>query len=369
MTEPIYVTKSIMPDFNSVEKKLRTLWNSRMLTNSGIHHQEFERLLEQKIGTFCSLTCNGTIALQSAIHVLGLKEEVITTPFTFAATAHVLWLCGITPVFCDIEPSTLNIDCNHIERSITNRTTGILAVHTYGNPCSIDHLSRICKEYGLKLLYDAAPCFGVEIDGIPIGKFGDISVFSFHATKIFHTFEGGCITTNDYELKERVDLFKNFGYKTQEEILTPGINGKMNEYQAIIGIENLKIVNEEIRRRKKIFESYLSLNSIPGIRVIQSKENVKYNYGYCPIIVNEQQFGKTRNDIHEELKKHNIFTRKYFYPLCSNYSCYSHLNSSKPKNLKIANWVADRILCLPIYGDLSEDKVLSICNILKKLKQ
>lgn len=370
LKEPIYVSQPSLPNLNRVITGLGDLWESYILTNSGKKHRELERLISKKLKVdYCSLFCNGTLALQTAIHILGLEGEVITTPFTFAATPHVLTISGITPVFCDIEPETCNIDPFKIEELITEKTTGILPVHTYGNPCDVITIDEY-RNKGLKILYDAAPCFGVERNEIGIGNFGDLSIFSFHATKVFNTFEGGCIVTNDKELKKKIDLFKNFGYSSPEKVVCPGINGKMNEFQAIIGIENLRIFDIEIEKRKLLFKHYEEqLSLIEGIRIIKTFKTVKYNYAYLPIVIDEKKFGVNRNKLYKKLKDNNVFTRKYFYPLCSNYICYKELPSADHKNLKNANWIADRVLCLPLYSNLSENVIDYICEIINSLRK
>jgi dTDP-4-amino-4,6-dideoxygalactose transaminase len=298
---------------------------------------------------------------------LRLSGEVITTPFTFPATSHVLSWNNINPVFCDIDEDTLTIDVNRLEKMITPKTTGILGVHVYGMPCNVHQVQEIANRYGLNVIYDAAHAFGTEINGIGIGTFGDISMFSFHATKLFHTVEGGALTFNEPNLKPRIDLLKNFGIKNEDEVVMPGINGKMNEVQAAIGLINLKHIDNERMKRHKIVETYKkNLADIPGLKVFEIPGNVRNSYQYFMIRINNE-FGLSRDEVHTELKKYNVITRKYFYPLCSDYNCYRQLPSASPDNLPVANKVVKEVLCLPLYGNLKLEDVLKICQIIRGL--
>lgn len=366
---PIFITRPLLPDLNKVMKRLEKVWSSQWLTNNGPQHI----ILENKIKKFLkvenvSLFNNGTIALIVACQVLKLSGEVITTPFTFAATAHVLKWNNISPVFCDIEKDTFNIDVDKIEKLITPKTTAILAVHVFGNPCNVKRIEEIAKKHNLKVIYDAAHAFGTEIDGRGIGTFGDVTMFSFHATKLFHTAEGGALTIADKTLKQDIDYLKNFGIKTEEEVVKAGINGKMNELQASMGIEVLELVKMEWKKREKIRKEYVkNLSKIAGIRILDYPENVKSSYQYFPIIINEEKFGRSRDFLHSELKKYNVISRKYFYPLCSNYECYQDLKSSNREVLPVANKIANNVLTLPFYGKLKKDEVGMICEIIKSL--
>jgi dTDP-4-amino-4,6-dideoxygalactose transaminase len=370
--KPIYVTRPILPDLDQMKDKLKEVWESQWLTNNGPQHLLFEqRLLDVLKVPYLSLFNNGTIALIVACQSLRLSGEVITTPFTFPATPHVLSWNNIRPVFCDIDPLTLNIDADKIESMITPQTTGILAVHVFGTPCDVDGIQEVADRYGLRVVYDAAHAFGVEIGGKGIGTYGDISMFSFHATKLFHTTEGGALTYNDENLKQRIDLLKNFGIKNEEEVVMPGINGKMTEIQAAIGMLLIDHVEEERQRRGLILKAYHEhLQGVEGITFLpHEQEGVVKSYQYCILRIDEQAFGCSRDFVYHEFKKYNVFTRKYFSPLCSNYTCYKHLPSSHPLNLPVANKIVSEVLSMPFYGGLSTDDVGKICDILKSLRR
>lgn len=368
--EPIYVTRPLLPNLNDLNKKLEKIWGEKWLTNNGEQHRQLEnKLLEVLKVPALSLFNNGTIALITAIQSLKVAGEFITTPFTFPATPHVLTWNGIKPVFCDVDPETMNIDANKIESMITPQTTGILAVHVFGTPCNVCKIEEIANKHGLKVVYDAAHAFGTEINGVGIGNFGDISMFSFHATKLFHTAEGGALTFNDPNLKPRIDLLKNFGIKNEDEVIMPGINGKMNEIQAAIGLVNLDYINEERSKRAKIIETYKKhLSGVNGISYLEMDANVRNSFQYFVIRINEKLFGKSRDYVYAKLKEYNVFSRKYFFPLCSNYSCYNQLSSSTESNLPNANKIVKEALCLPLYGDLPLEYVERICTMLKMIK-
>jgi dTDP-4-amino-4,6-dideoxygalactose transaminase len=368
--EPIYVTRPVLASLDEVNKEIQEIWESQWLTNGGPKHQILEEELKKTLKVpGLSLFNNGTIALLVAIQSLKLTGEVVTTPFTFPASSHVLSWNNISPVFCDIDETTLTIDAEKLERMITPKTTGILGVHVYGMPCQVYKIQEIADRYGLKIIYDAAHAFGAEKDGVGIGNFGDISMFSFHATKLFHTLEGGALTFKDPLLKPRIDLLKNFGIKNEEEVVMPGINGKLNELQAAIGLINLRHINEERQKREKIIEVYKqNLNGIPGIKVFEIPSEVRNSYQYFMIRVGSE-FGLSRDEVHTELKKFNIFTRKYFYPLCSSYSCYNQLPSAHPKNLPVAEKIVKEVLCLPLYGALKLADTEKICELIRGLKR
>lgn len=369
--KPIYITRPLLPPFDSISNKLNEVWESGWLTNNGPQHQKLENALLGKLKVpYLSLFNNGTIALIVACQSLRLTGEVITTPFTFPATPHVLVWNNIKPIFCDIDPETMNIDADKIESMITPQTTGILAVHTYGTPCDIKKIQAIADRYGLKIIYDAAHAFGVEIAQEGIGTFGDISMISFHATKLFHTAEGGALLFKDQNLKNRIELLKNFGIKNEEEIVMPGINGKMNEIQAVIGLANLKFIDAEIAKRKELIEIYKkNLLNIDGLSFSNDDPSVKSNHQYFVIRINSNLFGSSRNIIHEKLKNYNIFSRKYFFPLCSDYPCYKHLPSAASHKLPVAQKIAEQVLCLPLHGRLSIEDVERICEILISFKK
>lgn len=369
--EPIYITRPILPDLNEVNQKLEEVWASGWLTNNGPQHELLEKALKSKLKVpYLSLFNNGTIALIVACQCLRLSGEVITTPFTFPATPHVLAWNNIKPIFCDIDPLTMNIDANKIESLITPQTTGILGVHVFGTPCDVISIKKIAERYGLKVIYDAAHAFGVELNDVTIGNYGNISMMSFHATKAYHTVEGGALVFRDGNLKERIDFLKNFGIKNEEEVVMPGINGKMNEIQAAIGLINLNYIDKETVSRKKLALAYRHfLKDIEGITYLEEQPGVKSNYQYFVIRVNKDLFGCSRNFIYEKLKEYNIFTRKYFSPLCSDYPCYRHLPSARSSNLPVASRVAKEVLCLPLHGGLSSDDVERICSIIKSYKK
>ncbi|MEL7565454.1 MAG: DegT/DnrJ/EryC1/StrS family aminotransferase [Dehalobacterium sp.] len=367
---PIYISQPMLPDLEELQKMIKLIWESNQLTNNGNMVKQLEKALAVFLNVpYLSLISNGTIALQLACKALRLSGEVITTPFTFAATVHALAWNKIKPVFCDIEEDTFNINPNLIESLITRETTAILPVHVFGRPCKVRDIQNIAEKNGLKILYDAAHAFGVKIDGYDIASFGDISMFSLHATKIYHTIEGGALAFNNPYLKERIDSLKNFGILTEGNVQEPGTNGKLNELQAAVGILLLNLVEAEIARRKEITNLYRQmLIDIPGIQTNQDMKNVTHNYPYFVIRVEKKEFGLSRDELYEKLKEYNIITRKYFYPLCSNFSCYSNLFSAAKDRLPVANKIAETVLALPIYGKLSNDTVEKICTIIKSLR-
>jgi dTDP-4-amino-4,6-dideoxygalactose transaminase len=319
---------------------------------------------------YVSLFNNGTSALLVAIKCLGLTGEVITTPFTFPATPNCLYWNNIKPVFCDINPVTLNIDVDKIESLITNKTTGILAVHVFGIPCDVTKIGKIAKKHNLKVIYDAAHAFGSEVKGKSIGTYGDISMFSFHPTKLFHTGEGGALVFKGRKLKEKADLLKNFGIKNETEVLIPGINGKMNELQASMGLVVRRHLKEERRKRQIIKKIYVkNLSNIDGIQIVSDLITEKDSLQYFVIRIDQKKFGVSRDKIYDLYKKYNVFTRKYFYPLCSNYPYFRNLPSSSKRSLPVANKVVKEVLAMPLYGGLSENDVNKICSILKMFKE
>ena len=366
-SEPIYVTRPFLPDLSKFSEALEPVWDAQWLTNNGQQHQKLEyRLREFLKVPHLSLFNNGTIALVIGCRSLNLSGEVITTPFTFPATSHVLTWNGIEPVFCDIDPLTMNIDSHKIESLITPKTTGILGVHVYGIPCDVHYIQEIADKYNLKVIYDAAHAFGVEIDGVGIGNFGDLSMMSFHATKLFHTAEGGALLFKNPILKTRVDLLKNFGIKNEEEVALPGINGKMNEIQAALGLTLLDYLQQEKDARKEIARCYREhLGDIDGITFMPEFSNVKSSYQYFVIRIDEKVFKHSRDDVHAKLKEYNVFSRKYFYPLCSNYPCYKYLPSAKPEDLPVADQISKEVLSLPFYGQLSVNDIERICAMIR----
>jgi len=367
--EPIYITRPLLPNFDEFQQKIKEIFDSKILTNNGIQLKNFEKKLREFLGVKnVSVFCNGTLALQLAYKALELKGEVITTPFTFPATPHSLVWSGLQPVFCDIEENTFNIDPHKIELLITDKTSAIMPVHVFGNPCNVKRIQEIADKYNLKVIYDAAHSFGVEVGGIPIGNFGDISMFSFHATKLFHTLEGGGLTFKDNRLKEKLYFLKNFGIKSQKEVVSIGTNAKMNEIQAAVGILLLGKVQEEIDKRKHLTNLYRKrLKNIKGIKFSDDIADVKHNYQYFVVLIDKKRFGLSRDRVCGGLKLYNVFARKYFYPLCSQSVCYNHLPSSKAENLPVAKKVAEQVLCLPLYGKLQEEDINKICDIIESL--
>ena len=345
--QPIYVTRPLMPELDRVTDKLKEVWEAQWLSNGGAQHKALEEQVRQFLKVpHLSLFNNGTIALMVAVQSLRLQGEVITTPFTFPATTHVLAWNNITPVFCDIDPVTMTLDPDKIESLITSRTTAILGVHVYGMPCHVERIQQIADRHGLRVIYDAAHAFGTEIGGRAIGTYGDISMFSFHPTKLFHTAEGGALTYNDPHLKQRIDLLKNFGIRNEFEVLLPGINGKMNELSAVIGLIVLGMVDDERARRRAIREQYTrELGTLPGISIVQMPDGVTNSEQYMVIRIYGKKFGATRDEVYARLREYNVFARKYFYPLTSDYPCYHQLPSASEAllpNARQARRRADR---------------------------
>ena len=366
--KPIYVTQTRMPSLEKYSDLLSDIWKNKWVTNNGKYHQLFERAICRYLKVdHCNLLSNGTLALIIALQALRITGEVITTPFSFVATTHALHWNGITPVFCDIDEKTLNIDPDKIESLITPKTTAILPVHVYGNPCNNDKLSKIADTYGLKLIYDAAHTFGVTEKSEPVVNYGDVSILSFHATKVFNTIEGGAIITPDANLKNRIDYLKNFGFADEVTVIAPGINAKMNELQAAYGLLELELIDDEIQKRKKIAEFYRNeLGGIQGITFLNDMEGVKHNYSYFPVFVNFKKCKISRDSLYEELKKKNIYSRRYFYPLISEFPTYRGLPSASASNLQVAGKMAGQVLCLPIYGELQTEDAARVVETIRK---
>lgn len=367
--EPIMITKPFLPPINEYKKKIEEIWENNWLTNQGPLHEKFnERIREYLKVKNTTLFVNGHLALEMAIKSLNLTGEVITTPFTFVSTTHAIKRNGLKPIFCDINKEDYTIDVDKIEALINENTTAIVPVHVYGTPCDVNKIDKIAKKYNLKVIYDAAHVFGVEIGGRGIGEFGDISMFSMHATKVFNSIEGGVLTYNNEEYKNRFDIYKNFGINGPDNVIDIGINAKMNEFQAAMGLVNLNYVEEQISKRKKVSEAYREgLKSISGIKCLRDRENVKHNYAYFPIVIDEKEYGITRDELHDKLKEYNVFTRKYFYPLINDVECYK--NENDPSTTPIAKYISDRVLTLPMYGDLAIKDVKKICSIISYLRK
>jgi len=363
---PILVTRPFLPPLEEFNEYLKQIWDSKWLTNNGQFHQQLEKELCEYLGVkYISLFSNGTLALITAIQALKISGEVITTPYSFVATTHSLWWNNIKPVFVDIEPKTLNIDPDKIEVAITPKTTAIMPVHVYGNPCNVQKIKEIADTYGLKVIYDAAHTFGVTINNNSVLNFGDLSVMSFHATKVYNTFEGGAIVCHDEATKKRIDNLKNFGFVNETTVVTPGINAKMNEVQAAMGLLQLKYIDKNIANRKQSAEYYREkLKRIEGLTFLEDMPDVKHCYSYFPILIDKEKFGKTRDELYEELKKNNIFGRRYFYPLISQFPTYKGLDSAKTGKLSVAEKITEQVICLPIYSHLEQDVIELICEVI-----
>jgi len=365
MNDKIFVTKPSIPPLDEFMPYLEKIWSNHVLTNGGEFHQKLEKALCDYLGVkYISLFCNGTIALLTALQALNIKGEVITTPFSFVATAHSIMWNGMKPVFVDIEPEYFNLDPDKIESAITEKTTAVMPVHVYGNPCAIDAIKKIADKHNLKVIYDAAHAFGVRKNDESILNFGDLSVLSFHATKTYNTLEGGAIVCHDAEMKDHIDKLKNFGFAGETKVIETGINGKMNEVQSAFGLMYLKHVDEYIERRKSIARRYSEmLSDSKGIRIINEIPGIRHNYSYFPILIDEAVFGKSRDEVYEALKTNNIFCRRYFYPLITEFPMYKNENSLF--NLPVAEKAASQVLCLPIYPDLEESIVEMIISKMK----
>ncbi|MBB6632573.1 DegT/DnrJ/EryC1/StrS family aminotransferase [Cohnella thailandensis] len=369
--KPVYVFEPVLPDLNQLHEKLSEIWASKYVANMGPQH----RLLNERITEFLkvsntTLFSNGTLALMAASRALDLEGEVITTPFTFAATPHSLVWNNLTPVFCDINPVDLTINPARIEEMITPRTSAIMGVHVYGNPCDVVKIQEIADKYNLKVIYDAAHAFGTTIDGIGIGNFGDMTMFSFHATKLFNTIEGGALCYKDEQLMDKLNLIKNFGIKNEEEVVMAGFNAKLNEVQSAVGLLVLDMVEEEQKKRMKVFDIYKEVvDRLDGVEIVNtSDESVHSSYQYFAIRIDAERCGRTRDEVYHKFKNYNVFTRRYFYPLCSDFECYRDLPSSAVANLPVAKQASKEVLCLPFYGSLLENNgAESISHILRKV--
>lgn len=358
----ILVARSSMPKFDEYIEEIRDLWNTHWLTNMGVKHKELEKELMNYMNVDnVNLFTNGHLALESAIAALDLEGEVITTPFTFASTTHAIIRNGLKPVFCDINPNDYTIDVSKLEDLITDKTCAIVPVHVYGNICNFNEIERIAKKYNLKVIYDAAHAFGVEINGQSVAKLGDASMFSFHATKVFNTIEGGAVILKDNRFKQRLDYLKNFGITGPESVEYVGGNAKMNEFQAAMGICNLRHIDKEIEKRKVIVDRYCErLSDIDGIKLCKQQGGVKSNYAYFPVVF--ENYKMTREEVFENLKSKNILARKYFYPLANSFECYK--DKFDVNETPIAQYIAERVITLPLYSDLSLLDVDRICNII-----
>ncbi len=365
--KPITVTQPFMPPMEEFMPYLEQIWENKWLTNNGPLQRQLEEELADYLGVkYISLFANGTLALMSALQALNIKGEVITTPFSFVATTHSLWWNKNTPVFVDVDPVYGNLDPAKIEAAITDKTTAIMPVHVYGNPCEVEEIDRIAKKHNLKVIYDAAHAFGVKKNGESILNFGDLSILSFHATKVYSTIEGGAIISHTPEMKHRIDNLKNFGFRGETVVEEPGINAKLNEVQAAYGLLQLKYVDGFIERRKVITELNRELlKDTPGIRCLEDMPDVEHTYSYLPVFIDESVYGISRDTLYKNLKEKSIFGRRYFYPLISEFEPYSSLPTAGIENLPVAHQLAEEVLCLPIFVELSDRDVEMIVNIIK----
>ena len=364
----ITVTKPFLPPLEEFTPYLEQIWANGHLTNNGPFHRQFEQELAVYLGVkYVSLFTNATLALVTALQALRITGEVITTPYSFVATTHSLWWNNIKPVFVDIEPDHCNLDPEKIEAAITPQTTAILPVHVYGNPCNVLRIKEIADTYGLRVIYDACHTFGVTINSEPVLNFGDLSVMSFHATKVFNTFEGGAIISHDENMKKRIDFLKNFGFAGETVVVAPGINAKMNEVQAAMGLLQLKHVDENIEKRRQITLRYReNLMGVPGIGFLEDIPGVKHCYSYFPIFIEKEQYHISRDALYEKLKEHEIYGRRYFYPIISQFPTYRGLESALPGRLSVAEKITEQVICLPLYPELQTDTVDFICKIIQK---
>lgn len=371
MKNRILVTRSSMPELDEYYSEIKSIWDSHWLTNMGPKHKQLQTELKKYLGVEnVELFTNGHMALELALQAMNLHGEVITTPFTFASTTHAIVRNGLKPVFCDIDPVTFTMDTRKLESLITGRTCAIMPVHVYGNVCDVEEIERIADKYELKVIYDAAHSFGETYQDKGIGSFGDVSCFSFHATKVFNSIEGGAVCYKDKKLGEKLYDLKNFGIHSQEEICAVGANAKMNEFCAAMGLCNLRHIDEEIAKRKKVVEKYREfLEGVEGLQLNAVQKDVKSNYAYFPVVFQEKSFGASREDVFDKLAESGIGARKYFYPLTNEFECYKELQTADVTKTPIAKSISDNILCLPLYADLALDDVERICEIILNCKK
>ena len=355
----ITVTAPLLPDLADFNEMLQQIWNSKWITNNGSFHKQLEKELASYLKVpYISLFTNGTLPLITALQALRITGEVITTPYSFVATTHSLWWNGCKPVFVDIDPATGNIDPDKIEAAITPHTQAIMPVHVYGKPCDTERIQEIADKYGLKVIYDAAHAFGVEVNGESILNAGDMSTLSFHATKVYNSIEGGALVMQDERTKKRIDYLKNFGFAGEVEVVAPGINSKMDEMRSAYGLLNLKLVNAAIEARHQVAIKYReALRPVEGISFMDDMPGVKHNYSYFPIFIDAEKYGMTRDELYFKMKEQNVLGRRYFYPLISEFTTYRGLPSSHPENLPNAHKMADTVICLPMHHELSEQEV------------
>lgn len=368
MEKIINVTSPLLPNIEEFGEMLKEIWDSKWITNNGSFHKRLEEALCEYLKVpYISLFTNGTLPLITSLQAMRISGEVITTPYSFVATTHSLWWNGIKPVFVDILEETGNINPEKIEQAITPKTTAIMPVHVYGKPCDTKAIQEIADKYGLKVIYDAAHAFGVEVNGESLLNAGDLSTLSFHATKVYNTIEGGALVMHDEKTKKRIDYLKNFGFAGETEIVAPGINSKMDEIRSAYGLLNLKQVDEAIEKRHQVAIKYRQvLKDVKGIRFWDDIQGVKHNYSYFPIFVDANEYGKTRDELYFDMQKQGVYGRRYFYPLISTFTTYKGLDSAKPSNLPVATKMANEVICLPMYSDLSEQDVERVLDCIVK---
>ena len=363
----ITVTSPLLPDLNELHQMMEDIWAKHWVTNLGEYHQRLERELAEYLKVpYISLFTNGTIPLITALQALDIRKgEVITTPYSFVATTHSIWWNGLKPVFVDIDPATCNLDPEKIEAAITPDTVAIMPVHCYGQPCRVKEIQEIADRHGLKVIYDAAHAFGVEVEGGSILNSGDISTLSFHATKVYNTLEGGALVCRTEEMKKKIDYLRNFGFEDETIVVGPGINGKVDEVRSAYGILNLRQVDAAIEARRQVAVRYReALRNVPGIRFFDDVPGVKHNYSYFPIFVDAEVYGMTRDELYAKMKSHNVLGRRYFYPLISTFDSYSSLPSAAPENLPVATKMAEQVICLPMHHALCDGDVERVINVI-----
>ena len=366
-TNPILVTSPLLPDLQEFNSYLQEIWDSKWITNNGSFHQQLEKALAEYLGVeYISVFTNGTLPLITALQALGLtKGEVITTPYSFVATSHSIWWNQLTPIFVDIEEESCGMDPAKIEAAITPNTVAIMPVHCYGKPCKTKEIDAIAKKHNLKVIYDAAHAFGVNVNGQSILQAGDISTLSFHATKVYNTIEGGALVCHSEEMKYHVDNLKNFGFRGETTVVAPGINSKMDEVRAAYGLLNLRQVDAAIEARQQVANAYRdALRDVKGIRFFDDIMGVKHNYSYFPIFVDAEQYGMTRDELYEKMKAANVYGRRYFYPLITDFDPYKDLPSAQKENLPVANKIADSVICLPMHHALADEDVERVIKII-----
>lgn len=364
----ITVTSPLLPNLDEFHEMLKEIWDSKWITNNGSFHKQLEKALADYLKVpYISLFTNGTLPLLTALQALRITGEVITTPYSFVATTHSIWWNGCRPVFVDIEESTCGIDPNKIEAAITPKTTAIMPVHCYGKPVNTDAIQAIADKYGLKVIYDAAHAFGVEVNGESILNAGDMSTLSFHATKVYNTLEGGALVMHDEQTKKRIDYLKNFGFAGETTVVAPGINSKVDEVRSAYGLLNLKQVDNAIAARQKVANCYReALRDIPGIRFFDDMPGVRHNYSYFPIFISAEEYGMTRDELYFKMKEKGVLGRRYFYPLISTFSTYRGLPSATPENLPVATKIANEVICLPMHHALSDLDIQRVLELVAR---